>query len=108
MPAAKSGIIENCLGRNLLQGMLTFDPKERLPIDPAMLPTWPAKSEIGSRNEHAAHSNSSKPPSHDGQYEMQAAVDVANVDVDCGFILRANRNSKVRQMAMGSGFTLKF
>jgi len=50
------------MGLSLLQGLLTYDPKQRLsadaalkhgffkelplPIDPSMFPTWPAKSGI--------------------------------------------------------------
>jgi cell division cycle 2-like protein len=64
------------LGISLLQGLLTYDPKQRLsaevalghsyfkemplPIDPAMFPTWPAKSEVGLKK---ALASSPKPPS---------------------------------------------
>lgn len=70
------------LGLSLLQGLLTYDPKERLtaetalkhsyfkelplPIDPAMFPTWPAKSEVGWKR---AMATSPKPPSGGMQYK---------------------------------------
>lgn len=71
------------LGLALLTGFLTFDPTKRLtaekaidnpyfnevplPIDPAMFPTWPAKSELGHRRALAA---SPKPPSGGGEYKQ--------------------------------------
>jgi cell division cycle 2-like protein len=70
------------LGLNLLTKFLTFDPAQRvtaeealqhtffneapLPIDPAMFPTWPAKSELGQKRALAA---SPKPPSGGGEYK---------------------------------------
>ena len=70
------------LGMSLLQGLLTYDPKQRLtaetalkhhyfqelplPIDPAMFPTWPAKSEVGWKR---AMATSPKPPSGGGQFK---------------------------------------
>lgn len=70
------------LGLSLLQGLLTYDPKQRLtaeaalkhtyfkemplPIDPAMFPTWPAKSEVGWKR---AMATSPKPPSGGMQYK---------------------------------------
>lgn len=103
------------LGLQLLQGLLTYDPKQRftadkglrhdyfkelpLPIDPAMLPTWPAKSELGARKALA----SPKPPSGGGQFKKLSGNDV---DENRGFILGASMDA--RQMAMGAGFSLKF
>lgn len=71
------------LGLALLTGFLTYDPVKRLtaeksldnpyfnevplPIDPAMFPTWPAKSELGHRRALAA---SPKPPSGGGEYKQ--------------------------------------
>lgn len=70
-------------GLALLQGLLTYDPKQRLtadaalkhayfkelplPIDPSMFPTWPAKSELGARN---AQASSPKPPSGGSQFKQ--------------------------------------
>lgn len=105
------------LGIQLLQGLLTYDPKIRLtaeqalknnyfkelplPIDPAMLPTWPAKSELGARRALAA---SPKPPSGGGQYKKLAS----DVDENRGFVLGAALDARARQVAMGPGFNLKF
>lgn len=70
------------LGMSMLLGLLTYDPKQRLtaesalkhsyfkelplPIDPAMFPTWPAKSEVGWKR---AIATSPKPPSGGGQFK---------------------------------------
>ncbi|XP_030387914.1 serine/threonine-protein kinase PITSLRE isoform X2 [Scaptodrosophila lebanonensis] len=70
-------------GVALLQGLLTYDPKQRLtadgalkhpyfkelplPIDPSMFPTWPAKSELGARK---AQASSPKPPSGGSQFKQ--------------------------------------
>lgn len=102
------------MGISLLQGLLTYDPKQRLtadqalrnnyfkelplPIDPAMLPTWPAKSELGARK---ALASSPKPPSGGGQFKK-----LSDIEENHGFILGAGMDS--RQMAMGPGFSLKF
>lgn len=71
-----------------------------MPIDPAMLPTWPAKSELGARK---ALASSPKPPSGGGQFKKLGANDL---DENHGFILGASMDA--RQMAMGAGFSLKF
>lgn len=100
------------LGLSLLQGLLTYDPKQRftadqglksnyfkelpLPIDPAMFPTWPAKSELGARK---ALASSPKPPSGGGQFKQLVEND------DSRFMLNAMDS---RQLAMGPGFSLKF
>ncbi|KAH8339096.1 hypothetical protein KR074_003975 [Drosophila pseudoananassae] len=71
------------MGLSLLQGLLTYDPKQRLtadaalkhtyfkelplPIDPSMFPTWPAKSELGGRK---AQASSPKPPSGGSQFKQ--------------------------------------
>ncbi|KAJ6633557.1 Serine/threonine-protein kinase PITSLRE, partial [Pseudolycoriella hygida] len=96
------------LGLSLLQGLLTYDPKQRLtadqglkssyfkelplPIDPAMFPTWPAKSELGARK---ALASSPKPPSGGGQFKQLVEND------DNRFMLNAMDS---RQLAMGPGF----
>lgn len=70
------------LGLSLLQGLLTYDPKQRLtaemalkhsyfkemplPISPEMFPTWPAKSEVGWKR---ALVTSPKPPSGGMQFK---------------------------------------
>lgn len=105
------------VGIQLLQGMLTYDPKQRftaekalqnnyfkelpLPIDPAMLPTWPAKSELGARKVLAS---SPKPPSGGGQFKKLTS----DIEENRGFILGGALDSHVRQVAMGPGFNLKF
>lgn len=115
------------MGLSLLQGMLTYDPKQRLaadqalehnyfkvttvillfsnslqkkkisfqeqplPIDPAMFPTWPAKSELGARK---ALASSPKPPSGGSQFKQLREEPADNH----GFILGG----------AGPGFNLKF
>ena len=101
------------LGLSLLQGLLTYDPKQRLtaeqglksnyfkelplPIDPAMFPTWPAKSELGARK---ALASSPKPPSGGDQFKQ-----LGDADDNRGFVLNTMDS---RQLAMGPGFSLKF
>lgn len=69
-------------GFGLLNKLLTYCPQKRItaedalhhewfeespePVDPEMFPTWPAKSEGGSRKAH-----SPKPPAGGQQYAMQ-------------------------------------
>ncbi|XP_055628885.1 serine/threonine-protein kinase PITSLRE [Toxorhynchites rutilus septentrionalis] len=105
------------LGISLLQGLLTFDPKQRLtaesalkhsyfkelplPIDPAMFPTWPAKSELGLKK---ALASSPKPPSGGGEFKKLGDDAVAD---NPGFHL-GGTYAESRQMAMGPGFSLKF
>ncbi|XP_055593461.1 serine/threonine-protein kinase PITSLRE [Uranotaenia lowii] len=105
------------LGISLLQGLLTFDPKQRLtaevalkhsyfkelplPIDPAMFPTWPAKSELGLKK---ALASSPKPPSGGGEFKKLGDDAVAE---NAGFHL-GGTYAESRQMAMGPGFSLKF
>lgn len=105
------------LGISLLQGLLTFDPKQRLtaevalkhsyfkelplPIDPAMFPTWPAKSELGLKK---ALASSPKPPSGGGEFKKLGDDPVAE---SSGFHL-GGTYAESRQMAMGPGFSLKF
>lgn len=75
------------IGLGLLLKFLTFDPARRvtaeealghgyfteppLPIDPAMFPTWPAKSELGHKRALAA---SPKPPSGGGEYKKLVSI----------------------------------
>ncbi|XP_055530338.1 serine/threonine-protein kinase PITSLRE [Wyeomyia smithii] len=105
------------LGISLLQGLLTFDPKQRLtaegalkhsyfkelplPIDPAMFPTWPAKSELGLKR---ALASSPKPPSGGGEFKKLGDDAVPE---NPGFHL-GGTYTESRQMAMGPGFSLKF
>ncbi|KAG5684671.1 hypothetical protein PVAND_013888 [Polypedilum vanderplanki] len=106
------------LGLSLLQGLLTYDPKQRLtadaglnheyfkemplPIDPSMFPTWPAKSEVGWKR---AMVTSPKPPSGGTQFKKLGAE-----DENTGFTLSGTYTSysESRKLAMGSGFSLKF
>lgn len=113
----KFGRYTSDLGLGLLQGLLTYDPKQRLtaeqalrspyfkeiplPIDPAMLPTWPAKSELGVKKPVAAAA-SPRPPSGGSKFKKLGA----DIEENHGFILNAGRDS--RQMKMGGGFSLKF
>lgn len=105
------------LGIQLLQGLLTYDPKQRLtaeqalrsnyfkeiplPIDPEMMPSWPAKSELGANRKALAASP--KPPSGGSQFKK-----LTDADENRGFILGAALDAKARQVAMGPGFNLKF
>ena len=122
------------VGISLLQGMLTYDPKQRLtaeqalkhpyfnelplPIDPSMFPTWPAKSELGARK---ALASSPKPPSCGSQFKQlardelattinnkstTAAAAAAVAIKNTGFVLNAGIDQ--RQLSMGPGFNLKF
>lgn len=75
------------IGLGLLIKFLTYDPAQRvtaeeamkhayfteppLPIDPAMFPTWPAKSELGHKRALAA---SPKPPSGGGEYKKLVCI----------------------------------
>ncbi|XP_049545560.1 serine/threonine-protein kinase PITSLRE [Anopheles darlingi] len=111
------------LGIGLLQGLLTFDPKQRLtaevalqhsyfrelplPIDPAMFPTWPAKSELGLKK---ALASSPKPPSGGGEFKKLGddAVPESAVAMAGGFHLGGVTYAESRQLAMGPGFSLKF
>lgn len=102
------------LGMSLLQGLLTYDPKQRftaeqalrnsyfkelpLPIDPAMFPTWPAKSELGARK---ALASSPKPPSGGREFKQ-----LGETEDNHGFVLNQAMDS--RQLSMGPGFSLKF
>ncbi|KAM7357307.1 cyclin dependent kinase 11B pitslre isoform 3-T6 [Cochliomyia hominivorax] len=123
-------------GIDLLQGLLTYDPKQRLsadnalkhqyfkelpvPIDPSMFPTWPAKSELGARK---ALASSPKPPSGGSQFKQLGKDDIAGTgsggkiisgiitgnkktSANTGFVLNAGIDQ--RQLAMGPGFNLKF
>ncbi|XP_030758979.1 serine/threonine-protein kinase PITSLRE isoform X2 [Sitophilus oryzae] len=99
------------VGLGLLIKFFTYDPVQRitaedalkqayfteppLPIDPAMFPTWPAKSELGQKRALAA---SPKPPSGGREYKKLGGED------DDGYGFRYY--SDVRRG--GAGFSLKF
>ncbi|KAL1491294.1 hypothetical protein ABEB36_011912 [Hypothenemus hampei] len=101
------------IGLGLLLKFLTFDPSQRitaeeamkhayfseppLPIDPAMFPTWPAKSELGHKRAMAA---SPKPPSGGGEYKKLGGED------DDGYGFRLGMGVDLRRG--GAGFSLKF
>ncbi|CAH0555281.1 unnamed protein product [Brassicogethes aeneus] len=96
------------IGLGLLLKFLTYDPVKRttaeealqspyflehpLPIDPAMFPTWPAKSELGLKRAMAA---SPKPPSGGGAYKKLGGD---GFTLGMGVDLRRG----------GAGFSLKF
>lgn len=124
------------LGMSLLQGLLTYDPKQRLtadqalkahyfkeqplPIDPAMFPTWPAKSELGSWKQTA----SPKPPSGGSEFKqlvywfLNYFYFIINMLLQLCFLLFQGADDgdhrwgaamiESRQLAMGPGFSLKF
>ncbi|KAJ8938820.1 hypothetical protein NQ314_011310 [Rhamnusium bicolor] len=101
------------IGLGLLIKFLTFDPSQRvtaeealkhayfneppLPIDPAMFPTWPAKSELGQKRALAA---SPKPPS--GGHFLGYGGD----GDDDGYGFRIGMGVDNRRG--GAGFSLKF
>uniref|UniRef100_A0A6M2DK56 cyclin-dependent kinase n=1 Tax=Xenopsylla cheopis TaxID=163159 RepID=A0A6M2DK56_XENCH len=103
-------------GLDLLNGFLTYDPDKRitseealqhnyfkevpLPIDPAMFPTWPAKSELGTRR---ALASSPKPPSGGDQFKALGEGEGA----DAYWGERASLLD-TRHIPMGAGFSLKF
>ncbi|XP_041976856.1 cyclin-dependent kinase 11B isoform X2 [Aricia agestis] len=97
-------------GLGLLQGLLTYNPARRLTaeaaldheyfkehpvaIDPAMFPTWPAKSEGNKRSTH-----SPRPPAGGAAYAQFARADAEDA-----------RAFKVtaRSLNVAPGFSLKF
>ncbi|XP_060529144.1 serine/threonine-protein kinase PITSLRE isoform X2 [Cylas formicarius] len=101
------------VGLGMLVKFLTYDPAQRvtveeamkhtyfneppLPIDPAMFPTWPAKSELGHKRALAA---SPKPPSGGGEYKRLGGED------DDGYGFRLGMGVDIRRG--GAGFSLKF
>ncbi|XP_050304838.1 serine/threonine-protein kinase PITSLRE isoform X2 [Anthonomus grandis grandis] len=101
------------IGLGMLLKFLTYDPQQRvtaeealkhpyfteppLPIDPAMFPTWPAKSELGHKRAMAA---SPKPPSGGGEFKKLGGED----DDSYGFRLGMG----VDMRRGGAGFSLKF
>ncbi|XP_046993133.1 cyclin-dependent kinase 11B isoform X5 [Schistocerca americana] len=103
------------VGMDLMNRFLTYDPAQRitaeaalnhdyfkeapLPIDPAMFPTWPAKSELGHRKAAAA---SPKPPP--GGHEYKQLGDDEEVPAG-GFHMGVVEKGRV---AVGAGFSLKF
>lgn len=109
------------MGIDLLQGLLTYDPKKRLtadgalkhqyfkelpvPIDPSMFPTWPAKSELGARK---AMASSPKPPSGGSQFKQLGRDDGAGAGGGSGSkiisgIITGNKKSSG---AANTGFVL--
>ncbi|XP_014210261.1 cyclin-dependent kinase 11B isoform X2 [Copidosoma floridanum] len=106
------GLSLSDLGIELLVKFLTYDPAQRitaekalehsyfsespLPIDPAMFPTWPAKSEFGVRTVNA----SPKPPS--GGKEFKALSE--DEDNSSGF----HMGSREAGRPAGVGFQLRF
>jgi cell division cycle 2-like protein len=113
------------IGISLLQGMLTYDPKQRLTadaalkhayfnetplaIEPSMFPTWPAKSELGKAK---ALASSPKPPSGGSQfkqlgkdeiYDTKSNKKTTSSNKSSGFILNAGADQ-----GRLSGFSLKF
>ncbi|CAG9854486.1 unnamed protein product [Phyllotreta striolata] len=110
---AKFSNLSEC-GLGLLLKFLTYDPKKRvsaeeamnhvyfneppLPIDPAMFPTWPAKSELGHKRALAA---SPKPPSGGGEYKK-----LGKDGDDDGYGFRLGMGVDARRS--GPGFSLKF
>lgn len=72
-----------------------------LPIDPALFPTWPAKSEFGARTLNA----SPKPPSG-GKDFKQLDKDEDEDGSSSGFHMGSREAS--RQLPVGGGFHLKF
>lgn len=106
------------IGLSLLMGFLTYDPEKRiaaeealnhayfkeapLPLDPAMFPTWPAKSELGHRKAMAAASP--KPPSGGREFKQ-----LGGDGDDDGYGFRIGISAvDSRRLAMGGGFSLKF
>ncbi|XP_068629318.1 cyclin-dependent kinase 11B [Battus philenor] len=97
-------------GLSLLQGFLTYNPARRLTadtalehayfkeqpvaIEPAMFPTWPAKSEGNRRSTH-----SPRPPAGGAAYAQFARADS---DEALGFQLHT------RSLNVAPGFSLKF
>ncbi|XP_077292009.1 cyclin dependent kinase 11B pitslre isoform X2 [Arctopsyche grandis] len=102
-------------GLTLLNALLTYDPQQRstarqalcdnyfkeqpLAIDPAMFPTWPAKSESGRRHQH-----SPKPPSGGDQYKLLKEDDQAAF----GFHMGQPAPAMATYLPPSSGFKLKF
>jgi cell division cycle 2-like protein len=101
----------------LLLRFLTYDPRQRitaedalthgyfteapLPIDPQMFPTWPAKSEQGTRTSNA----SPKPPSGGREYKQLGDGDDADLS-NSGFHMGLTEGG--RAPPVGGGFHLKF
>lgn len=100
-------------GFNLLNSLLTYDPKKRIsasealdhpyfresprPVDPSMFPTWPAKSELGHR---ATKKNASPKPPEGGQFNAQMGEGEGG-----GFHMSTTTKGT---SAKGQGFNLKF
>ncbi|KAH8294108.1 hypothetical protein KR054_008403 [Drosophila jambulina] len=110
------------LGLSLLQGLLTYDPKQRLtadaahkheyfqelplPIHPSMFPTWPAKSELGARK---AQASSPKPPSGGSQFKQlgrDEPVAVGTGNKLSSGIITGNKKSHGGGSSASTGFVL--
>nr|XP_016933789.1 serine/threonine-protein kinase PITSLRE isoform X1 [Drosophila suzukii]XP_016933790.1 serine/threonine-protein kinase PITSLRE isoform X1 [Drosophila suzukii] len=111
------------MGLSLLQGLLTFDPKQRLtadaalkhgyfkelplPIDPSMFPTWPAKSELGARK---AQASSPKPPSGGSQFKQLGRDDPIAVGpgnkLSSGIITGNKKSHAAGGSSASTGFVL--
>ena len=103
-------------GLELMKGLLTYDPKQRMtcekalqhrwfeelprPIDPSMFPTWPAKSEMDPGARKVA---SPKPPSGGGAFK-NIDDDEARVNRSRGF----NLADAVKNNPPTAGWNLKF
>ncbi|XP_070207735.1 cyclin-dependent kinase 11B-like isoform X2 [Littorina saxatilis] len=103
------------IGFDLLNRLLTYDPKRRidakgsldhkwfeespLPVDPSMFPTWPARSEQTGRK----HISSPKPPSG-GKAYAKLLDEEENLQV-AGFHMETAVKGA---SAQGAGFQLKF
>ncbi|XP_023723749.1 cyclin-dependent kinase 11B isoform X3 [Cryptotermes secundus] len=113
---SRFGTMITDLGMDLMNRFLTYDPAQRvtaedalhhdyfeeapLPIDPAMFPTWPAKSELGHRKAAAA---SPKPPPGGHEYKQLGDTDE---DVPAGgFHMGLLEKGRATS---GPGFSLKF
>ncbi|PSN39779.1 Cyclin-dependent kinase 11B, partial [Blattella germanica] len=113
---SRFGTMITDVGMDLMNKFLTYDPVQRvtaedalrhdyfkeapLPIDPAMFPTWPAKSELGHRKAAAA---SPKPPPGGHEYKQLGDTD-EDVPVG-GFHMGLVEKGRTTS---GPGFSLKF
>ncbi|XP_059472867.1 cyclin-dependent kinase 11B [Neocloeon triangulifer] len=100
-------------GFDLMNSFLTFDPAKRITaeaaikhkyfdetpcaIDPAMFPTWPAKSEMG----HKKAASSPKPPSGGREYKQLG-------DGEDDITVAGRSLFEARKTVVGAGFALRF
>jgi cell division cycle 2-like protein len=79
--------------------------EQPLPKDPALFPTWPAKSELG----HRKTGNSPKPPSGGGQYKnLGLGDDDEKIMARYAAAAGPAPQSTLPVPPAGPGFTLKF